>query len=254
MLLSDAVSILYSELNDDDATWTGPDTLYPQRAKSTGHSGEPGRLRFTLGARVWMAQEINWKNGVVHVQPVKEFAETKWHGSARLLGYELSQAIREVLTGNDEDVWWSSRAKARMVGIREENSFLSTEGIDLVSEEKNYRLWTFAGGQANNVIAKTLESILGEKITSNNFSIGFKEDAAKNAIAISQAVETLVREQRPNQEDALRFANSCSRGRLSKFQPCLSDRLEAQYLAEVLTDPDRGRDVLRQRLKIQTEE
>lgn len=215
---------------------------------------EPGRLRFTLGARVWMAEEINWKNGVVHVQPVKEFAETKWHGSARLLGYDLSQAIREVLTGSDDDAWWSNRAKARMVGVREENGFLSTEGIDLVPEEKSYRLWTFAGGQANNVIAKTLESILGEKITSNNFSIGFKEDAAESAVAISQAVETLVREGRPDGEDALRFASSCSRGRLSKFQPCLSDRLEAQYLAEVLTDPEKANEVLGQHMKIHADE
>jgi hypothetical protein len=45
---------------------------------------------------------------------------------------------------------------------------------------------------------------------------------------------------RPNHEDAVRFAD----GRLSKFQPCLPERLEAEFLAEVLTNEDTAREVL----------
>ena len=44
--------------------------------------------------------------------------------------------------------------------------------------------------------------------------------------------------------DAIRLAESCARGRLSKFQPCLPPRLEAELLAETLTDDAAARAVL----------
>lgn len=34
----------------------------------------------------------------------------------------------------------------------------------------------------------------------------------------------------------IRCADSCACGRLSKFEPCLPDRLLTQYLAELLTE------------------
>jgi ATP-dependent Lhr-like helicase len=207
---------------------------------------EPGRLRFTLGARTWLAMDIDWRNGVLRVQPVEDHAETRWQGSPMLLGYEVCQAIREIYTSDNHDPWWSRRAKARIEQVREEFAFLLPAGPQLEPEGDDFRLWTFAGGRANNLLAKTLESLLGEKVTSDNYSLGIREEAAKSEVAIRQALDTLRAENRPNQEDAIRFASSCTRrGRLSKFQPCLPERLEAVFLAEVLTDVEHAREAVR---------
>ncbi len=214
---------------------------------------EPGRLHFTLGAKTWIAMDIDWKNAIVRVEPAKDAAETRWQGSPVLLGYDLCQAIKQIYTSDDFDTSWSKRTVQRMLQIREEYSFLSDDGIDLVPEKNSFRLWTFAGGRANSLLARTLESILGEKTTSDNFSIGFKENAAESAVAIRKAVDLLKNEQRPNQEDAVRFAESCTRGRLSKFQHCLPDRLESIYLAEVLTDPEISRRILERRFVVTDE-
>ena len=49
---------------------------------------------------------------------------------------------------------------------------------------------------------------------------------------------------RPTDDDALSLADGCARGRLSKFQPCLPERLEAEYLASMLTDRAEAQDVV----------
>ena len=195
-----------------------------------------GRLNFILGARSWQATSLDWNHGVVHVKPVERSASARWSGQPMLLRSELCQAIREVLTSESEDACWSSRARERMSGIRADYEFLTQDGLLLVDDVKGFRLWTFAGGKANNLLAKTLESALGEKVTSNNLSLGFRERAGESAVAINQALDALREADRPNEDDAIRFAASCARGRLSKFQACLPERLEAIYMADVLTD------------------
>ncbi len=123
-----------------------------------------------------------------------------------------------------------------MKQIRSEYQFLDHDSETTLAPDGNgYRLWTFRGGKANNLLAKVLETKLGEKITSSNFSIGFKEHAGESEAAIRNALAELRDEQRPNHEDAVRLAELCARGRLSKFEPCLPDRLLNEYLAEQLT-------------------
>jgi len=194
------------------------------------------RLNFILGARSWQATSLDWEGGVVHVKPVERSASARWSGLPRMLRPELCATIRQVLTSSTEDTCWSSRAKERIEGIRSDYDFLTQDGLLLVEDPNGFRLWTFAGGKANNLLAKTLESELGEKVTANNLSLGFRERAGESAVAINQALDALRDAKRPNEDDAIRFAASCSRGRLSKFQPCLSERLEAIYTADVLTD------------------
>ena len=86
------------------------------------------------------------------------------------------------------------------------------------------------------LLARVLESIVGEKVTADNLYVGFRDGAAASEAAIRTALDELHTAGRPNHADAVRFAEGCARGRLSKFQPCLPERLEAELLAEVLTD------------------
>ena len=212
-----------------------------------------GRLRFTLGARTWQATGVDWSGGVVHVQPADRGGLARWQGQPVLLHGALCRAMRDVLTGSEEDPAWSRRARARMARIREEQAFPAPvqpqgshpAGWQLETEPGgSLRLWTFAGGRANNLLAKVFESLLGEKVTANNLALRFREKAGESEVAIRQAIERLRAEGRPDEGDALRFAASCARGRLSKFEPCLPDGLAAAYLAELLTDAGEARGCL----------
>ena len=198
---------------------------------------ETGKLSFTLGARTWRALDVDFKNALVRVEPSDDAASARWQGGAQLLGGQLCEAMRDVLSTDVDDPSWSQRARERMKIVRAEHADIPPRGLHLRHEAAGYVLWTFAGGRANNLLAKVLESVLGAKVTSSNLYVRFKGDAGKSEAAIRAAMEDVRAQGRPNEADALRFAADCARGRPSKFQPCLPDRLAAAYLADALTDP-----------------
>jgi len=202
------------------------------------------KLSFILGAKAWRAVHIDWKEAIVRVEPVGEGNLARWQGAPELLGRTICQAVREVLVSGDLDAEWSQRTQARLTELRAEYDLPAGSPVSLVSDTQGLRLWTFAGGRANNLLGRVLESKLGEKVTLDNLYIGFRGQAAQSESAIRQALAELGLEGRPNHADALQFAESCARGRISKFQPCLPDRLEAEYLAEVLTSDAEARAVL----------
>ncbi len=195
---------------------------------------ELANLSFILGAKAWRAVAIDWDEGIVRVEPMPHSNLARWQGRAQLLTRELCQAIRAILVSDEMSDDWSARARTKMTEIRAEYGLSEELVADLVPDSQGLRLWTFAGGQTNNLLAKTLESIVGEKVVVDNLYIGFREEAAMSSVAIRQALRDLKAAGRPNHADALRFAESCARGRLSKFQQCLPPHLESAYLAQVL--------------------
>ena len=202
------------------------------------------KLTFTLGAKAWRAVHIDWKDAVVRVEPIGDGGLARWQGAPELLSRPLCQTIRDVLVSSDVDPEWSQRAQTRLAELRAATDLPRDSQLALVSDNQGLRLWTFAGGRANNLLGRVLESKLGAKVTLDNLYIGFRGDAAQSDAAIRQAIADLRSEDRPDHADALKFAESCARGRISKFQPCLPDRLEAEYLAEVLTNVDEAQAAL----------
>jgi ATP-dependent Lhr-like helicase len=200
------------------------------------HAGDLERLSFTLATRTWRAIHVDWPKAIVHVQPTEHAGLPRWHGQPVLLGRDLCQAIRTVLTTTDEPDYWSQRARTKMMELREQHAFLQPDGDTLEPSAGGHRLWTFAGGRRNNRLAKTVEHRLGAKVTNNNLYVAFAEEAGKSEVGIRHALEELYAGHRPNEADAIQFAASCARGSLSKFEPCLPDRLLNQYLAERLTE------------------
>jgi ATP-dependent helicase Lhr and Lhr-like helicase len=201
-------------------------------------------LSFVLGAKAWRAVEIDWKEAIVRVQPVADANLARWQGRPGLLGPELCQAIRRVLVSAEDGPSWSRRARERIAVLRGEYDLSPDSTVELVPDKHGLRLWTFAGGRANNLLGRVLEAKLGDKVVLDNLYIGFRGAAAESEVAIRQAMDELRTESRPNRADALRFAETCAKGRLSKFQACLPPRLEADYLADNLTDPAAARAIL----------
>ena len=71
-----------------------------------------------------------------------------WRGPVS--GSELCRAIRGVLAGDKTPTYWSRRAAARMVEVRDEYPWLDgREDNALVGTGDDLTWWTFAGGRAN---------------------------------------------------------------------------------------------------------
>jgi ATP-dependent Lhr-like helicase len=201
-------------------------------------------LSFVLGARPWRAVEVNWREGLIRVEPLPSGVLPRWSGLPRLLGRELCQAMRAILTSDELLPEWSRRAQTQLAKIRDAHALTPGETLELRPDAYGLRLWTFAGGKANNLLGRVLESRLGGDVTTDNLYIGFRDQAAASEVAIREALDSLRAARRPDHDDALRFAKGCARGRLSKFQPCLPERLEAELLAEALTDADAAREAI----------
>jgi ATP-dependent Lhr-like helicase len=194
-----------------------------------------------LGARPWRAVAIDFAQGIVRVEPIASGKLARWQGRSGLLGRDLCQAMREIIVSDDAPPEWSRRARDRLAELRTEYRDAGAGSTAIVADTYGLRLWTFGGGKANNLLAQCLEARLGEKIVVDNLYVAFRGQSAASEAAIREALAELRREGRPNDADALRLAEHCARGRLSKFQKCLPPRLEAAFLAEVLTDASAAR-------------
>ncbi len=201
-------------------------------------------LSFVLGARPWRAIGIDFTQGVVRVEPIASGKLARWQGRSALLGRELCRAMRELVVSDEVAPEWSRRAQQKLAELRAGYRGAGAGSSALVPDQYGSRLWTFGGGKANNLLARALEEKLGGKVVVDNLYLGFRGDAARSDAAIRQALADLRRDARPDHGDALRLAESCARGRLTKFQPCLPPRLESELLAEVLTDDAAARAVL----------
>lgn len=200
---------------------------------------EASELHFVLGGKPWHATHVDWKRGVCYVEPAASAGKARWAGEPRLLSRDLCQAMRAVLTDDIEDPWWSKRARESMAGLRVEYDFLRTGPAPLLEETSRIRWWTFAGGKANNLLAQVLEARLGESVTANNLAVTITEGAATSIVGVRQAIDGLADQLTP--EAALRFAAGCAKGRISKFQACLSERLELELIAEAMVDVEGAR-------------
>jgi ATP-dependent helicase Lhr and Lhr-like helicase len=197
---------------------------------------EASELTFVLAGRTWQATHVDWRRATCHVEPALDGVLPSWMGSPRLLARELCQAMREVLVDDEEDPWWSRRAREAMVGVRQEYAFLRDEHTPFTSETGRIRWWTFAGGKANNVLARLLAFQLRGGVSSNNICLTFTGGLSRSVAAVRRATRALFSDGGPDRATILRLAEGCARGRISKFQPCLSKRLELELLAESLMD------------------
>jgi ATP-dependent Lhr-like helicase len=194
-----------------------------------------GRPVFSLAGRPWEIVRIDWKKGMCDVRPSEEARAPRWSGKKRFLGYELSQAIREVLISETHDPWWSKRTVTAMAELRGEFEFLKDAVSPLVTDADGTRWWNYAGGSANLLLARLMESELGGRCSVTDAYVTWKADGRDTPGAMGELIRRLAREERPSAADALQFASAASaRLRLSKFEPCLPQELLDEYVAGML--------------------
>jgi ATP-dependent Lhr-like helicase len=210
----------------------------------TAIDSEAERGAFMLAGRAWQIVTVEWERGICVVKPAPSGRPPRWSGGPRFLGYALCQAMRRVLAGDFEDPAWSQRARNTMRTLRAEHAFLHDEAAPLLESAEQLEWWTFAGGGANVLLARMLEAELGEKVTSGNTSIRFKEKAGESVVAVREAIRSIAERGGPTVDDAARFAIGASRGRLSKFDRCLPEDLLGRLIVEGVLDVEGARAVL----------
>jgi ATP-dependent helicase Lhr and Lhr-like helicase len=198
---------------------------------------EPGSRNstFVLGGRAWELTHVDWGKGRCSVKPAKGGAKAaRWFGGPGALSYELCQAMRQVLVSDDTDASWSKRAGEVIARLREEHAFLreGEERAPMVSEVDGITWWTFAGARANQLLARVIEKELGGRCVVRDTSISCRDEAGSSDAALRDLVRRLAEQERPNAEDARRFASPTGRARLSKFEPCLPEELILELVAE----------------------
>lgn len=211
-------------------------------------------VTFTLAGRAWRAVHIDMRRGVMRVEPSNQGGLARWRGRPRVLHRELCQAMRSVLVDTEAqgvESQWSRRAHGAIRELRSRYEFLSPDGqLDLLPDGDGYRLWTFAGGLANQLLASVLSRELGATVRADNLSLTLREQAGQSAVTVRDTIDKLRASQRPDDADALYLASLGSSQRLSKFQPCLPADMRNTYLATVLSRPRDACRALAHRLAI----
>jgi len=190
---------------------------------------------------------VDWARAICVVSPADHARATRWSGGPQHLDYELCQAIRAVLVGDDDDPVWSKRMKELIASQRAEHSFLRDEPSPILQKSDELTWWTYAGGRANILLAKMIEAELGGTVTARNESLTMKGEAGASIVRVAQFLDELAVAGRPSDEDAIALAPSAARGKLSKFEPCLPPAQLARLQTLGCIDAEGARRVLAQR-------
>jgi len=186
---------------------------------------------FVLGGRPWQVTHVDWRKGLCDVVPAADGKHLNWQGQPRLLARRLCHELRQTLLDDEEDAWWTKRAREAMRVERASYAFLADEVMPIVEGETESVWHTFLGGRANNLLARLLEERLGEQVVAGNLAIKVRGGATRSVVALREAVRALTVPGAIREADAMRHAAGCARGELSKFQPCLPEELELRFLA-----------------------
>jgi ATP-dependent helicase Lhr and Lhr-like helicase len=209
----------------------------------SGLDGQDGAGSFTLGGRPWQIQHVDWRKAVCIVEPAQHAKNTRWSGAPQYLGYEICQAMRQILVDDELDDVWSKRMQDVVTMMRAEHGFLRDAVSPMVVSAGEITWWTWAGGRANLVLAQMIEKDLGGKVVVRNESITCKDAAGESIAALQLWRSEASRAGRPAEPEVLALADGAVRYQVSKFQPCLPEELVSRLLVGSL-DPEAVRRVL----------
>jgi ATP-dependent Lhr-like helicase len=201
---------------------------------------------FTLAGRAWRLSSVEWSRGRAHVVAAERVSSASWLSGAKVLPRALCAEQRQVLVDREDDRWWSRRAREQLAVTRSEFAYLASAGPQLVEDESDLRLWTFAGWEGNGVLAGMLQREFGRSIAYNNLALYWPGSFGISQSALWDWLIDLRARGGPTREDAIDATDRFLSWRLSKFQPCLPERLARVYLTETCLDADAAREAIRE--------
>lgn len=187
---------------------------------------------FALGGSHWTILDIDKERSQVIVEVAPGGSLPQWHGPPRLLGRRLCGAIRELLTGEDEIGFLDNKGQMILRDLRDSWQVrLQQAAVNLEIRAQGQRLYTFAGGKINQVLALVWQQVHNIKPTFNNFYLHFSDDFGD--------LESVMR--RLQDPTPLELGSLLPPLQLNKFQQFLPPELERIYRAERLLDEDGAR-------------
>jgi ATP-dependent helicase Lhr and Lhr-like helicase len=193
---------------------------------------------FLLGGRAWTVSHINHDDRTVRVVAAPRGKKPSWGGFIpQLLGFELCQAIAEVIKGGTPVPYIDEKAQWSLHEFREELApILTTSRQGLRFEPEQTIWWTFAGGEINHTLKYGLQYHSDWKIVADNFKLKIEGDSASSA-TILPAIEEMKKRSFWGSESVQNFVISqLPEYRLSKFQQALPEKYSLEIIGNYLLD------------------
>jgi ATP-dependent Lhr-like helicase len=189
----------------------------------TALTGEDPQRRILLAGRSWLVKEIEWSKRIVWLEPAKEGGKARWMGSARSLGREICQGIRDALSnGCPNAIQLSLRAKAELASLTEELFVSADASFTSMLDAKESRTWTFAGTKENRTYARVAASG-GMRVKFDALSVQAPAAALHKGLDQDSAIQ-LTPEEQANFAEGIKFATSVP-------SPLLCRTILARYFA-----------------------
>jgi ATP-dependent helicase Lhr and Lhr-like helicase len=145
---------------------------------------EDGWPVLLLGGRSWQVEDVQWKRKVVQVAPAPERGKARWFGGGRGTSYEIAQAMKRVLVGEDLGaVNLSERAASKLGRLRVEHRWVAGEDTAVVeSADGRTAWWSFAGSDANRWLATALDDIRDQHVQDDPLSIRLRSGTSAEEV------------------------------------------------------------------------
>lgn len=188
---------------------------------------------FALGGAHWVVLEIDREQALVRVERAEGGDLPQWHGPPQLLTRRLCQRIRQLLVENDPLPFLDDKGQRVLQGLRDYwQPLLQQAPVNLHLRPQGMpRLYTFAGGKINQVLALLTQKLHRQLPSFNNFYLQFPEpfdDLASLMKALQDPAPLGLEALLPELQ-------------LGKFQRFLPPTLERRYRAERLLDESGAR-------------
>lgn len=139
----------------------------------------PGPRRLLLAGRSWQVTHIDWTRRRVFVEPVDGGGIAKWSSeSVAGLSFALTQAMRDVLLGEDPRARLTHRATARLATLRDQRAadWVHPGGTLIARVGRDVRWWTWAGYRANATLVATLPTVADQIQRPTDAWVRLRED------------------------------------------------------------------------------
>lgn len=186
---------------------------------------------FRLSGQGWLVRRISHSEKTLWVEKSAGGKAPQWGGLAPvMLSYRLCRKIRDLLVSETEYPYCDKPALAKLQELRQARWFLANHFAPLQIEGPNTCWWTYAGGRINNSLRYALAYELGCEITSTNYYLRFPETVL-NQDDFNTLLEKMSSPDYWQDKTLLRaLQQQLPEQRLSKFQPCLPENLQAELL------------------------
>lgn len=193
---------------------------------------------FLLGGRAWRGVAVNHGERLVRVRPAPRWKKPSWGGFVpQFLGFEVCQAMKGVLTSDDELPFLDAKAKAALAEWRGDLGALLGRAVEALQfDGTTVTWWTFAGGRINQTLKYAIAWKGGWKVVPDNFAIKIQGDGV-GFEAVTRLLEGMGEGSFWEAEETRRrLLSLVPEYRLSKFQRVLPERFQVEMVGAYLLD------------------